>query len=93
MKFDCETCGKIDEALFDGYFFGDRILEGVMFKARKNDDGTCEVESVDEWDKDPYLVGLNKELWMKRAKEFAEANDIFTCPTCKQDVVPDDMLV
>jgi hypothetical protein len=93
MKFDCDKCGKIDEALFDGYGFGERILEGVMFKAKKRDNGTCVVDSVDKWEKDPYLSGLNKKHWMKLAKDYAEDNDIFECPTCKNDVVPDDMLV
>lgn len=92
MKFNCEKCGKIDEALFDGYEFGDRILEGVKFKARKNDNGTCEVESVDIWENDPYLKGLNKEFWLNNAKQFAEKNDIFICPNCRRQVVPDDML-
>jgi hypothetical protein len=66
-----------------------------MFKARKNDDGTCgtcEVSSVDEWDKDPYLIGLNKEYWTELAKEFAEKNHIFERPTCHSEVIPEDML-
>jgi len=88
MKFDCEKCGKIDEAKFDGYPFGDRQLEGVMFVARKNDDGTCEVRAEDERD----LHGLDKAYWLEMAKAFAEKNDIFTCPRCGDDVVPDDML-
>ena len=93
MKFDCEKCGKIDEALLNGYLFGDRTLEGVMFKVRKNDDGTCKVEPANgSWDKDSYLRELNKEYWMKLAKEFAEQNDIFECPKCKNEVIPDDML-
>jgi short subunit dehydrogenase-like uncharacterized protein len=29
---------------------------------------------------------------MKAAKIFAEENDIFICPVCGGDVVPDDML-
>ena len=91
MKFDCEKCGKIDEAEFDGYPFGDRLLEGVKFVARKNDDGTCEVRPKGS-DDEAYLGTLNKKMWLDRAKTFAEAYDIFTCPTCGGDAVPDDML-
>jgi len=93
MKFDCLKCGKIDVALIDGYSFGEHILEGVKFRVKKNDDGTCEVESVNKWEDDPYLIGLNKKHWMELAKNFAEENDIFECPSChSQTVVLDDML-
>lgn len=91
MKFDCETCGKIDEAEFDGYPFGDRLLEGVKFVAKKHDDGTCEVRPKSS-DDTTYLQSLNTKRWMKEAKTFAESNDIFICPVCGSDVVPDDML-
>ena len=93
MKFDCENCGKIDEALMDGYAFGDGTLEGVKFRVKKSDEGTYEITPVDNWESDPYLVGLNKDHWLQIAKEYAEDNDIFECPTCHQDVVPDDMLL
>lgn len=93
MKFDCETCGKIDEVLMDGYSFGERILEGVKFKVKKNDDATCVVESVDDWDTDPYLRGLNEKHWMGAAKASAESEDFFECPTCHGDAIPDDMMV
>jgi len=32
-------------------------------------------------------------MWMKTAKEFAEENDIFECPHCHGEVLPDDMLM
>jgi|SaaInlV_100m_DNA_2_1039680.scaffolds.fasta_scaffold26447_2 hypothetical protein len=92
MKFDCEKCGKIDEALLNGYGVGDRILEGVMFKVKKADDGTYSVESVSDWKTDPYLRGLNESHWMGAVKDEVEDMDIFQCPHCKGDVVPDDML-
>jgi len=91
MKFDCETCGKIDEAIFDGYPFGDRLLEGVKFIAKKNDDGTCEVRTKGP-DDDQYLEKLNMDYWLQMAKQFAEENDIFECPKCGGDVIPDDMM-
>jgi hypothetical protein len=93
MKFDCETCGKIDEAYFDGYSVGDRILEGVMFVARKSDDGSCTVSLAGgTWEKDPYLAQLDKTYWMPMLEEYAGQNDVFECPACGGDVVPDDML-
>jgi predicted RNA-binding Zn-ribbon protein involved in translation (DUF1610 family) len=88
MKFNCEKCGKVDEGRFDGYWFGDRQLEGIMFIAKKNDDGTCKVRAED----DKYLATLNKKYWLKMAKEFAEDNDIFICLKCGSQIVPDDML-
>jgi len=88
MKFDCDNCGKIDEAVFDGYPFGDRLLEGVQFIARKNDDGSCEVRLTEPG----MLAGLDEKHWMSRAKTFAEKNDVFECPICHGQVVPDDML-
>ena len=91
MKFDCEKCGKIDNAIMDGYSFGDRLLEGVKFLVTKNDNGKCMVEPYHPDDKS-YLKTLNYNMWMKMAKESAETNDIFECPHCGSDVVPDDML-
>ena len=91
MKFNCDTCGKIDEAKFDGYDFGDRLLEGTMFLATKADDGTCTVRPATS-DDDAWLNNLNRKQWLAAAKRFAEENDIFICPQCGGDVVPDDML-
>lgn len=78
-------CGEIDHVLFDGYSIGERILEQVMFKVFLKD-GEIAVDSKDEWDKDPYLSGLNKNYWMERALNFAKKNDIATCPKCGNDV-------
>ncbi len=78
-------CGEIDYVLFDGYSFGDRILEGVMFKAYY-EDNELKVDPVDDWDKDTYLKGLNKEHWMKLALSHAKDLDIAQCPKCGNDV-------
>lgn len=91
MKFNCDTCGKIDEANFDGYDFGDRLLEGVKFTASKADDGTCIVRPATP-DDDGYLNSLNKKQWLDAAKRYAEHNDLFECPGCGGEAVPDDML-
>ena len=91
MNFDCEKCGKIKEAIFDGYPFGDRLLEGVKFIASKNDKGKCTVRPLGS-DDEAYLANLNKKQWLAAAARFAEENDIFECPTCGGEVIPDDML-
>jgi hypothetical protein len=78
-------CGEIDYVLFDGYHFGDRTLEDVMFKAYFEGD-ELKVDSVDTWEKDPYLKGLNKEHWIKLALEYAQDLDIAQCPKCKDDI-------
>ena len=68
MKFECSNCGDIPIVYFDGYGFGDRMLEGVMFKVSRDSNGEIDVASVDsveDWDTDAYLIGLNKEYWME----------------------------
>lgn len=40
MKFHCEDCGYMDKILVDGYDFGDRLLEGVMFWIICGEDGS-----------------------------------------------------
>lgn len=91
MKFNCDTCGQIDEAIFDGFYFGDRLMEGVKFIASKADDGTCTVRPATQ-DDEVCIADFNKERWLARAKLFAEHNDVFACPQCGGDAVPDDML-
>jgi len=36
MELKCDNCGAIDHVLVDGYAFGDRLLEGVMFEVVDN---------------------------------------------------------
>lgn len=63
------------EAMFDGYNFGDRLLEGVMFIATINEDNTISVRVSDI--SKLYFNNLNTKLWLKRALDFALMNDIF----------------
>ncbi len=78
-------CGPITHVLFDGYGFGDRQFEGVMFKALIRN-GKLVAESVDDWDTDPYLSDFNQKKILKRALDYAKENDIATCPKCGNDV-------
>lgn len=82
-KFDCENCGSQDYALIDGYFFGERILEGVNFEVRVSMEGSFSVK-VDP-QSEPYFEKLNKKKWLKEAKAYVEQNDVFTCPVCGDD--------
>lgn len=81
--FKCETCGEIEMVLLDGYSFGDRLLEDVMFEITKEGDKfTAKISKECE----DYFEDLNKEKWLKEAEKYASTNDIFTCPKCGGDV-------
>ena len=82
MKLMCECCGEVKELQFDGYHFGDRLLEGVMFIASV-EDGKLAVRFKEPHD--PYLKRLNKKEILEEALEFAEGNDIFQCCDCGED--------
>lgn len=79
MSFKCDKCGDLDYVLFDGYPFGDRMLEDVMF--RRYNDGHVEINSDDA-----YWQKLNSKMWLETAKEWSDDLDIGTCPKCKEDV-------
>jgi hypothetical protein len=97
MKFICDDydnkgnpipnsgCGEITHIIFDGYGFGDKQLEQVMFKASVID-GEVVVDAVDDWDNDNYLKGLNKNHWLGAAKAYQANLDIATCPNCGNDI-------
>jgi len=58
--------------LIDGYSFGDRLLEGVMFEIKfNNNDEVISVE-VQESAKG-YFENLNQEKWLNAAKKYAES--------------------
>jgi hypothetical protein len=83
VTFRCDDCGDIDHVLMDGYGFGDRLLEGVMFEVRVGKKG-LQVRVQD--DCSDYFSGLNKKKWLKEAAEYAKDNDVATCPHCGGDV-------
>lgn len=66
---------KAKKAKLDGYEFGDRLLEGVMFIYTINNDGSLSVE-VEESSKD-YFDNFNKEKWLKIALQYAIETDCF----------------
>jgi hypothetical protein len=89
MNFVCEQCGEVDTILIDGYNFGDRLLEGVMFRVKYVRDkltATIEPESVE------YMKRLNKKKWIKECLDFIESADEFSgqCSVCGSEVCSDD---
>jgi len=82
--FKCEECGKeVDNLRLDGYLFGERILEGIIFiiKKRKNGKLYCA-----DYPKTEYTNGLNMKRWVQLCNEYLDDIDILTCPECGQDV-------
>lgn len=64
----------VDTAYIDGYHFGDRLLEGVMFRVTVKD-GDLSVEVIEQCKK--YFSRLNQEMWLGAALAYAKDNDIF----------------
>ena len=85
MELKCDKCGKIETVLVDGYWFGDRILEGVMFEVMDKD-GKPEAIGVTKECVD-YFNDLNTKKWLKACEHFCEGLDIAQCPKCGDDVV------
>lgn len=85
MELKCDNCGKIDYVLVDGYYFGDRLLEGVNFKVKDKDGKPNSVGVTDECIE--YFEDLNKNKWLKICDDFCEDLDIAQCPKCGDDVV------
>jgi len=84
MKINCDRCGEIPCAIFDGYSVGDTLLEGVMFKVYyKNNILKVELNSKDDKD---YCRKLNMKYFNKEALEHAKELDIASCPNCGSDV-------
>lgn len=74
--FKDEGIGTIyNEAYIDGYVFGDRLLEGVMFKITIDENKQFHAKFA--WP-DGYTEGLNETYWCKEAKECASTRDVFS---------------
>lgn len=86
MQIVCKTCGLVPCAWFDGYPFGDTLLEDVYFKVKFAHNGNAVVESLDDWKENAYLKGLDEEYWLEQAQDYAESTDVFECPSCHDDI-------
>lgn len=89
MKLTCEDCGKeVDYALVNGYYFGDRQLEGMWFRIKVvSDNPVTLVGKYDGGMDNPYVKGLNMKMWNEEAAIFAIHADIWTCPECEGDIM------
>ena len=68
-----ETNKEINKAYIDGYQFGDRLLEGVIFEVTVNKTGKdVNIKCVDGAD---YFNDLNTKKWIKEAKKAALWNE------------------
>lgn len=78
----CDGCGrKLDYVLVDGYGFGDKMMEGVMFKVRLSDSGwVC--EGMKDKDTEAYMEQFNWDYWSERCEEFVAGDDVAECPYC-----------
>lgn len=84
MILKCDNCGDIEYVLVDGYHFGDRLLESVMFMVKDNN-GEPQVMGVTD-DCKEYFSDLNQKKWLKECEKFCKDLDIATCPHCQSDV-------
>lgn len=75
---------------FDGYAFGDRILEDVYFQADIADDGTVSNVVIDPDDDGDYWSDLNQAKWLKMAKEYLEETLRDECDNNVQDLIDND---
>ena len=89
MKFNCQKHGPIEYVLLDGYQFGDRLLEGVMFQVCVDDERKYSVV-IDPGSAD-YFAQLNEEMWLDKASDYMKGADILSCheKECSFDVAVD----
>lgn len=83
MKFISDN-GEEQEAYLDGYYFADRLLEGVLFKCVIENDKVKVIGPAKE--NDPYFKKLNRETFLQRAQEFAEKTDSFCDLSGKKEI-------
>lgn len=87
-KLKCDNCGEIDYVLVDGYDFGDRLLEGVMFEIRIV---KGKYKAQVKKDCASYFDDLNTKKWLSECEFYAEELDVATCPKCDGEIgMPND---
>ena len=82
-KFRTEDKDGVEYAYVNGYDFGDRLLEGVLFKIiiENNEFKAVDVEPGAK----EYFSQLNQKKWLKEATDFAKQLDVFIAPDGKSD--------
>lgn len=79
----CDQCGVVDHLLVDGYDFGDRLLESVLFEVRAvRGRPQVTVTAADA----AYFQTLNTTRWLREARSYVRDADVFICPHCKSNV-------
>ena len=67
---------EVEYGIINGYLFGDRLLEDVMFRVGVSRDRS-DVEVSISPDSANYFKNLNEKKWLAEAKKYALKNDIF----------------
>ena|SRR3990172_1706272 len=89
--FKCNKCGEIDHVTVDGYGFGERVLEGVLFEIRFAK-GAKKYKATVEASAKEYFSTLNEKMWLKQAEDYAKDADMASCPKCGEDIVMNEDL-
>ena len=72
-------------ALLDGYHFGDRLLEGVMFEISITEDEQLSAKVCA--DCADYMKNLNMTRFLVQAVDCAKGQDVFECPGCGGEAI------
>ena len=70
---ECTESHPVDHLFIDGYSFGDRLLEGVMFKLSVVVEGELTAQCQDK-----YSKGIDWNYWEKVCVEHALEDDCFS---------------
>ena len=84
LYFETEDGTQLKTAIFDGYFVGDRILEGVHFIVTIKEDGT--LDAVIHPSDKCYFETLNTKYWMDKVIDYIQDYDVFEHPENGEDV-------
>lgn len=77
MKKFVDDDGNVHEfAYVNGYLFGDRLLENVMFECVVENDAVV-VRGVMPACRN-YFNQLNCDMWLAAAREFVKEHDVFS---------------
>jgi hypothetical protein len=82
MKLKCEECGNTRTFQVDGYDFGDRLLEGVMFSVAIREG---KLKCIG-YPKDGYTGTLNMDHWMRVCNDYLKDADFVYCKKCNAPV-------
>jgi len=70
LHFEDEDGNIVNEAYFDAYAFGDRLLEGVIYKATIVNNEIV-ITYADKTTAE-YMEQFNEKMWFENAKAYIE---------------------